>query len=69
MNMFKLLADIQQATIAARSRTGDNSISTRADKGRVQIVRVSYDAQGTSTVMPMSDWVSASDVSTLLSKI
>lgn len=67
--MFKLLADIQRATLAARARTGDNSISTRVDKGRVQIVRVSFDVSGTSTIAPVSDWLPIADVPALLSKI
>jgi hypothetical protein len=47
------LLKLQAATLAARQRTGDKTIATRAEAGRVQVVRVTYDATGKSTVEPL----------------
>jgi hypothetical protein len=44
--VFQLAA----ATQAAKSRTGDKTIGTRADNGRIDIVRVTYKQSGSSTV-------------------
>lgn len=49
---------IHRATMAARERTGDRTVSTRVKQGRIQIVRVTYGPRGKSTITPVSDWVS-----------
>lgn len=59
--MMELIKQIQAATLAARARTGDNSIGTHVKQGKTQIVRVTYDDKGKSTVTPASDWM-ASDL-------
>ena len=41
---------LASATKAAKVRTGDNTIGTRADNGRIDIVRVTYKKSGASTV-------------------
>lgn len=51
------LAKIQQATLAARYRTGDASISTRADRGKIQAGRVTYDAAGVGQFAPITAWL------------
>lgn len=58
------IGDIQRATVGARSRTGDNSISTRVSKWRFQIVRVEYPAgsRGRSVVAPCSGWLSPDEL-------
>ena len=53
---------IQVATLAARKRTGDDSISTRVNQGRFQIVSVTYAKRGKSTVNEMSEWLVGSDL-------
>lgn len=53
------LLNLQAATLAARTRTGDKSISTSAKSGFIRVVRVVYNAKGTSTVTPMSSDLSA----------
>lgn len=57
MNAFQALAQIQAATLAARTRTGDATIGTQVKAGKVQIVRVTYNAKGKSTVTPASDFL------------
>ena len=51
--MNKLL-ELQLATIAARSRTGDQSIATSAANDTIRIERVVYGAGGKSMVTPLS---------------
>ena len=52
-----LLAQIQTATLAARAATGDNAISTRADAGRLQIVRAVPMPGGEYEIAPVTDWL------------
>ena len=65
MSIFQL----QAATLAARTRTGDAAIGTRARNGQVQIVRVSFDASGNSTVCPLSGWMPVRDCVVALAAI
>lgn len=53
MNLFA----IRNATLDARIRMQDESIGTRVECGELQIIRVTYDGRGISTVTPASDWV------------
>jgi hypothetical protein len=55
------LFQLQAATLAARERTGDKTIGTRVDSGRVQVVSVTYSPRGRSTAVPLSDWLPAAD--------
>lgn len=54
------LMDLRNATLAARERTSDNTISTRVEAGRVQVVRVTYPAKkrGRSIVTPVTAFLS-----------
>jgi hypothetical protein len=54
------MMDLRNATLSARQRTNDNSISTRVEAGRVQIVRVTYppEKRGRSVVTPVTAFVS-----------
>lgn len=69
MDTLKALAEIQKATLQARSRTGDKTISTRAESGKIQIVRVVFDKSGKSAVTPASDWMMPANVATALAAI
>lgn len=55
--MFK----IQAATLAARQRTGDKTIGTRVQAGRVQVVRVTFNAAGKATVSAVTEPLTAAD--------
>lgn len=57
--MFKTLAKLQAATLAARARTGDATIGTEVSGGLVRVVRVTYSAAGKSTVTPLTAPMSA----------
>lgn len=52
-----MLIELQQAILAARIRTGDETISTRTNSGYVQICRVTYDKEGVSTVTPLTSFI------------
>lgn len=56
-----MLNELRTATIDARTRTGDGSISTRVSRGRFQVVRVTYRKSGVSDVAELSDWLSIGD--------
>lgn len=61
---------IQQATLAARKRTGDNSIATRVKQGRGQVVGIDYNAKGTcDRVREISPWVAIADLPAELNKV
>ena len=53
------LMDLRQATLAARVRTNDQSISTRVEAGKVQVVRVHYPAGDPerTVVTPITDFL------------
>lgn len=59
---MQILQQIQQATIAARTRTGDASIGTRCARGLFDVVRVTYSSTGTSTVQVVSAGLDAKSV-------
>lgn len=63
-----LFLRIQLATVLARSKTGDKSISTRVEKGRLQIVRVTYppELKGESLVKVASRWLPPEKIITKL---
>lgn len=48
---------LQRATLRARNRGHD--VSTRAERGLVQLVRADYDSGGRSVVQPLSVWMPA----------
>lgn len=63
---INLMQSIRAATLSARTRTNDPAIGTRVQSGRVQVVRVTYASDGSSTVTPLSGWVAIDDaVSTI----
>lgn len=62
------LREIQNATLAARRRTGDDSIGANVKAGRLQVVRVSYPVHmfGCSVVEAMTEHLSAADAISFL---
>ena len=55
---MKTLFDIQRATLAARQRTGDAAIATRAKAGRLQVGRATYPAgKSVGEFAPLTDWL------------
>lgn len=65
------LAQLQQATLAARARTGDKSIGTTVSKGRIQIVKVTYptEKRGGCKVVKMTVWLSMDEAVTYLNAL
>ena len=59
---MSILAEIRNATLDARVRMRDNTIGTRAEAGKLQIIRVTYSGSGISTIVPASEWMPAADV-------
>ena len=66
MEFMQTMLAIQKATLAARERTGDKCLSTRAEAGKLQVVRVvqkgkrdDYDVFPVSGYLPISDAISA----------
>ena len=57
------LMDLRNATLSARQRTRDNTISTRVEKGRIQVVRVFYPAgkPDQSVVKPVTGFITLAD--------
>lgn len=53
------LFTIRDAVKEARLRTGDRSIGTQLEQGRLQVIRVTYTAKGTSTISPITGWLAA----------
>jgi hypothetical protein len=47
---------LRAATMSARQRTGDASISTRVNSGQVQVVSVAYPRGRDSRVTVLSEW-------------
>lgn len=61
---------IQSATLAAKKRTGDNSIAVRVKQGRGQIVGIDYNARGTcDEVREISEWMPLAEVPAALDRI
>ena len=60
-SLLQTIGAIQSATLKARDRLSDNTITTRAEAGRAQVVRVTFDGKGKSTVTPVSEWMPAAD--------
>lgn len=54
--MNNTLGDLRHATLATRKRLSDQSIGTRVEAGRVQVVRVEYLKGGRTNTTPLSDW-------------
>ena len=46
-----------EAMNAYRQLTQDQTFGSRVNCGKAQLVRVTYDAKGKSTVTPCSEWV------------
>ena len=63
---METLIAIQAATIAARTRFADNAIATRAEAGRIQVVRVNY-TDDKAKPIPLSRWMPVSQVVSYLS--
>lgn len=60
-NFPSSLFGLRDATINARYRNNDASIGTEARNGFVRIVSVTYAADGTSIVTPLSGWMSPTE--------
>jgi hypothetical protein len=67
--MMQEMFALQTATINARARMGDDSISTRVHAGVVQVVRVNYDSGGSSIVGQVSGWISMSEAASFLDEM
>lgn len=67
--MLTAMLLLQQATLRARQRCGDDSIGTRAHKGAVQVVRVQYDAAGSSTVSQLADCMTIAEAIEVLDEL
>ena len=68
MEFMQAMLAIQKATIAAKARTGDGHLGTRAEGGKLQIVRVvpkgnrgDCDVLPVSRYLPISEAISALD--------
>jgi len=57
--MYKFLNECAEAMNAYRQLTGDNSYGSRVRRGQLQLVRVTYDASGASSVESCSDWIAS----------
>lgn len=57
--LINTIANIQKSTLNARNRTGDGTIGTRVEKGLFQVVRVTYNGAGKSTVSQVNNFSSA----------
>lgn len=53
---ISMLFQLRDATVAARSRTGDQSLGTDVHAARVRVIRVTYDASGASNVTPLTGY-------------
>jgi len=51
---MQAMFNIQAATLKARERTGDKTISTNVKNGLISVVRVTYKKNGVSTVTPIA---------------
>lgn len=69
MNVLALMNEIRTATLAARARLNDATISTQAKAGRVQVVRITYNAKGTAIIKPVSEWLPATDAARTLNSL
>lgn len=58
------VGELQSATIEARLRLNDPSIGTQVEAGKFRVVRTSYGK--TTTVIPLSGWLSPSEALTFL---
>jgi len=67
--MTQKLSDMLRALRDARARTGDRSIATRVKRGAFQVVRVTHDARGRSTVAPVSEYGDAASTAEALREL
>lgn len=58
---MQAFAELQRATLDARSRLADQSIGTQVSNGKVQVVRVAYKQSGASSVTPVSAFLPMRD--------
>ena len=56
-DFLKFLSDSAAAMLNYQHLTQDKRYGSRALNGKVQLVRVEYDANGKSTVTPCSRWI------------
>lgn len=66
MIMFRIMNEIKKSTLALRARTGDDTLGTQVESGKIQLVSVTYDGTGVSTVAPKSEWVLVSDAVSMI---
>ncbi len=65
----QIFRDLTDATKAAQAATVDATLGTQVKKGQIQIVRVTFNAKGVSTVTPVSDFLSQTDALAKLREI
>jgi hypothetical protein len=56
-----MILQIQKA-LARLQPLHESKLSTRARKGQIQVVSVTYDKTGKSTVVEVSSWMSINDL-------
>ena len=60
----------QKATLAARARTGQKSIGTQVNEhGRIRVVHTTYNAKGSSTITPLTDWSTSDEAIAFLNQM
>jgi hypothetical protein len=61
-SFMQTMLAIQKATVGAKSRTGDQTLGTRVDKGRLQVVRVIKHTKGPGCdVLPVTEFLPIPD--------
>lgn len=58
---IKNMKSVQIATNEARRRTQDKTIATQAKNGMLQVIRVTYNAKGKATIVPVTDFLMHAD--------
>lgn len=56
-DMIENLQQIKRRIDGLRELTQDKSYGSRVQQGKFQLVRVTYNERGASTVEPQSDWM------------
>lgn len=59
--MMHALMELQRATLNARTSLAEPTIGTRVSGGKVQIVRVTYNPDGSSNIAELSAWLPLQD--------
>lgn len=52
---------LRTATLAARARTGDNTIGVAVRRGTFQVQRITYPNGATAVIRPLTHWLDLSE--------